>query len=147
MSQLNANFEELMNANIDGLITGADINEVTGHAALTFPESLYPEGITQDSLGLHVDFLNVIGSATEAATAKMARDAYEKNNDNIQFDSTLDFGFLQIQSQHFLKQDLGDNTLYGQSTTTMDYQHGEELSGWRDQMITANAEEAAKLFG
>lgn len=143
---MNQNFEEMMEAGVTNLVDGADVNASSAHATYVMGAEQYPENITPESLAHHLDFINNTGAQVNAATAQLARQAYEQNNDITNFDGTLDLGCVVFNSQHTLKQDLGDTTLYGQSTTTTDYVFGDDLNAWQDQMNASNAEAAAKLF-
>lgn len=144
---LNNSFDEVMESGVTNLVNSADVNSVSGHATFAVTPELFNNDVTQESLGVHINFLNNLTAQAEQATATISRTAFEENNDLVSMDSTLDLGYLQIQSQHFLKQDVGDNTLYGQAITTIDYNYSEDLNNYRDQMAGANSELAAKLFG
>lgn len=144
---MNQNFEEFMEAGVNNLVDNADVNNASAHATFQLGAEQYPEGITPESLLQHVDFINNTGAQVDAATAQLARQAYEQNNDITNFDGTLDLGALTISSQHVLRQELGEQTIYGNSTTATDYVFSEQLNQWQDQMNASNAEAAAKLFG
>jgi len=144
---LNQSFDEYMDDAISSLVGSADVNNTTIHAVLNIPEANYPNGITQESLGVHVNFINNASVQATAATAQLARTAHEADNSITSFDSTLNLGAFTVNTQHILKQDLGDTSLYGQSTTAVDYQFSEDLNAYQDQMTNSNAELAAKYFG
>lgn len=144
---MNQNFEDQMEEAVTSLVDNADVNAAAAHATFVLGAESYPENITPESLVQHVSFINNTTAQVTAATAQLARTAYDQNNDITNFDGTLNLGALTINSQHTLKQDLGETTLFGQSTTTADYVYAEDLSAWQDQMSASNAEAAAKLFG
>ena len=144
---LNTNFDEIMENGVTALVAGADVNNITSHATFQAGPEIFNDEVTQDSLGVHLNFLNNLVAQSEQATAQLSRAAFDENNENTSFDSTLDLGYAQIQSQHFLKQDVGDNTLYGQSVTSIDYNYTDDLNNYREQMSNSNSEAAAKLFG
>lgn len=141
---LNTDFNEIMESSVATYVANASVNQQTGHATFAAPE--FPEGISQDSLNLHVGFINNTTAQVEAATAQIARTVYAADNNITNVSGTLDLGCLQIQAQHVLKQEMGDTTLYGQSVTAVDYIYGDELSAYRDQFALSASEEAAKLF-
>lgn len=143
---LNTDFDEIMEAGVNAFVQGADVNEASAHATFQMTDEQLPEGITAGSLQTHVNFINNTSAQLEMATAQLGRQAYENNNDITNFDGSLEFGGVTFQSQHIIKQDLGENTLYGQSTTTTDYQYSDDLNNWQDQMRNANMEAAAKFF-
>jgi len=143
---MNQNFDEIMEAGVSALVEAADVSAAAAHATYSVDSVILPEGVTIESLNQHVAAINNISAQVEGATAQLARSAWESNNDVTNFDATLALGPVTFNSQHVLRQELGESTIFGQSTTTSDYVFSDELNNWQEQLNTSNAELAAKLF-
>jgi len=144
---VNNDFGEEMQAGVDSLVKGAEFNKATAHVVFNADELQYPEGVTPDSLGAHVNFINNLSSQVEVANAQVARQQFEENNKLTTVDGTLNLGSLSINTQHHLKQQVGEEFLYGQTTTAVDYVHSPEAAEWLQTQRTSSQELAAKLFG
>lgn len=144
---LNKTYGEQQDAAVEALVAGAEFNKVTAHATLNPDNVVFPENITPTSLVDHVNFINNLSGQVEQASAIIGRNEHANNNQLTTVDATLSFDNFTINSQHHLSQKVGDEQLYGMSTTAVDYQHSQEQTDWLEQNRQANQELAAKLFG
>lgn len=144
---LNKEFTAAMNDKVKALVENSSYNTGTNHATFDASKVDMPEGITQESLKEHVGFINELTAQTEVATAQIARDQFAKNDKLTTVDGTLAFDSFTINSQHHLKQQIGDEALYGLSTTAVDYVHTQEQTLWLEDQRQANVSLASKLFG
>lgn len=144
---VNKTYGEKMTKAVAGLIENSDYNKATNHIVFN-PEKLeMPEGVTAESAKVHVDWINDLSAQAEQATAEIAREQYASNDKLTTIDGTLNLGSFSVQTQHHLKQQIGEEFIYGQSTTAVDYNHSVEQAEWLDTQRGANQELAAKLFG
>jgi hypothetical protein len=144
---LNKEYASMMDAGVKNLLANQKFEKGTGHVTYAADKLELPEGITGDSMQLHVGYINDLSAMTEEATAQYARTAHEENEKLTSLDSTLTFGGFAINSQHHLQQRVGDEYLYGLSTTAVDYVHNENQTGWLEQQRQSNVDLATKLFG
>lgn len=145
MSQ-NKSFADKMAAGVTGLVEHADWNKATAHATFNSEKLELPEGVTVDTINTHLDLFNNLTAQTEVATAEIGR-AQRKEDENLTtVDGTLTLGNFVVNSQHHLSQKAGDDTLYGLSTTTVDYVHSQEQTDWLSKQRESNQELAAALF-
>lgn len=147
MSSVNKEFGEEMEAGVKRLVENNEFNKSTNHVTFKADAIEFPKGITPDSLNEHVNFVNNLSAQVEVATGQLARDRWNDNNELTTVDATLNFGGVTINSQHHLKQQVGDDHLYGQATTAVDYTHSAEAAEWLQTQRTASQEAATKLFG
>lgn len=139
-------FEEQMNKAVELLKKDAEFNKATGHVTFS-PKSLsLPKGVTEESMTQHVNFLNDLTGQVEVATAQLAQDYYGEDNNLTTLDGGLNWGGMQLNSQHHLKQQVGDEWLYGNSTTAIDYVHSDESAEWLNTQREANKTLAKNLF-
>ncbi|CAG27288.1 hypothetical protein PPEV_gp194 [Pseudomonas phage EL] len=143
---INKEYGEWMEKGVKGLVDSHDYNKATNHITFDSEKVELPKGVTQDSILQHVNFFNDISAQVETATSQIARSQFEDNKELTTVDGTLNLGGLNINSQHHLKQKVGEDYLWGQSTTAVDYTHTEEQAVWLDTQRTASQEQAAKLF-
>lgn len=143
---INKEYGEWMEKGVKGLVDAHDYNKATNHITFDSEKVELPKGVTQDSILQHVNFFNDISAQVETATSQIARSQFENNKELTTVDGTLNLGGLNINSQHHLKQKVGEDYLWGQSTTAVDYTHTEEQAVWLDTQRTASQEQAAKLF-
>lgn len=144
---VNKTFGESMDAKVEALVKNVEYNKSTNHATFDAEAVELPKDITKESLAAHVNFINDLSSQVEVATSAVARNQWEENKELSSVDATLNMGSFTLNSQHHLKQQVGEDFLYGQSTTAVDYVHSEEASDWLNTQRTASQEAAAKLFG
>lgn len=144
---VNKNYGELMDKGVKQLVENSAFDKATNHVTFNAEKLDMPEGVTQDTIKTHVEFFNDLSVLTEQATAQVARDQFADNDKLTTLDGTLDLGVFSINSQHHLKQQVGDEWLFGQSTTVVDYTHSEEQAVWLETQRKANEELATKLFG
>jgi hypothetical protein len=95
----------------------------------------------------HVNVINELSAQAEAATAQIAREQYANDNSLTTIDGTLNFGGFSINTQHHLQQQVGDEHLWGISTTAVDYLHSDEQAAWLSEARDASRDLATKLFG
>ena len=144
---LNKEYAEKMSKAVQNLVENAEYNKGTNHATFDASKIEMPEGVTQESLKQHVGFINDLTAQAEVATAQIARDQFAQNDKLTTVDSTLSYDCFSINSQHHLKQQVGEDFLYGLSTTAVDYVHPEEQALWLEEHRQANVNLASKLFG
>lgn len=144
---VNKTYGETMDLGVKGLIEHSNYDKVTNHATFDASKVEFPEGVTPESLGTHVTFINDLTAQAEEATAQIAREQFGRNDKLTTIDSTLAFDMFSINSQHHLRQQIGDDFIYGGATTIVDYVHTDEQATWLNTQRTANQELAEKLFG
>jgi len=144
---VNKDFGEFMETGVKGLVEHSKFNKATNHVTYDASKLELPEGITVESLKDHVTVINNLSAQAEVATQRIAHEQYEHNKDLTTLDGTLDMGAFTINSQYHLKQQVGEEFLYGQSTTAVDYMHAPEQAQWLSDQRTASQDLAAKLFG
>lgn len=144
---LNKEYGDLMSKGVDNLVKNSEFNKGTNHVTFDASKVEMPEGVTQESLKQHVDFINDLSAQTEVATSQIARDQFAHNDKLTTVDGTLSFDSFSINSQHHLRQQVGDEYLYGVSTTAVDYVHPQEQALWIEEQRQANVDLATKLFG
>lgn len=143
---LNEEYAKLMGNGVKALVENHTYEKTTNHATFDSSKLVLPEGITEDSMKTHVNFINNTGGMVRNATAEIAREQFKSNDKLTTVDATLSWGGVTWNSQHNLSQKAGDDTLYGHSTTTTDYAHSSDFSQWTADQDKANIEMATKLF-
>ena len=143
---LNKKYGEYMDESVKGLVDNATVDSKTNHTTFSADKLTLPKGVTTESIKTHVTLFNDLSAQVEAATGEVARSEYAKNDKLTSMDGTLDLGAFTINAQHHLKQKVGDNDLYGVSTTAVDYIHSEEQSTWLETNRQQDQELAKKLF-
>jgi hypothetical protein len=144
---LNKEYGEHMNNGVAGLVKHGTYDKATQHVTFNSAELPLPEGVTADSMKTHVNVINELSAQAEAATAQIAREQYANDNSLTTIDGTLNFGGFSINTQHHLQQQVGDEHLWGISTTAVDYIHSDEQAAWLTESRDSSRELAAKLFG
>lgn len=147
MSGTNKSFDAFMGEVVKNLVDNGTYDKATNHVTFDPKKVELPEGITTDSLTSHVTFINNLSGGVEQATAEIARTQYADNDQLTTVDGTLTFDGFNVNSQHHLKQQVGEEFIYGQVTTAVDYSYTDEQTSWLDTQRTANQELAQKLFG
>jgi hypothetical protein len=144
---LNQEYTEAQNAAVKQLVENSTFEKATNHAVFDASKLELPEDITPESMQAHVTYINQLSGQVEVATSQIARDQFADNNKLTTIDGTLDFGGFTINSQHHLKQQVGDDFLHGISSTAIDYYHSEEQTDWLQEHRDNATSLAAKLFG
>lgn len=144
---VNKEFGEAQQKRVADLVKHSSYNKSTNHATFDAGKLDLPKDITTESLSSHINFINELSGQVEVATSEIARTQYEDNKKLTTIDSTLNLGSLSFNSQHHLKQQVGEDWLFGLSTTAMSFNHSEEQAEWLQEQRTASQEQAAKLFG
>lgn len=144
---LNKEYGESMDAGVKDLVEHSEYDKATNHVTFSTENLEMPEGVSEESLKLHTNFINTLGSQVEVATAEVARTQYKDNDQLTTVDGTLALGAFTINSQHHLQQKVGEEHIYGVSSTAIDYPHSDEQAQWLQSQRTASQEQAAKLFG
>lgn len=141
-------FTKHMNTLATQLTESADINSQTNTINFSLEKVTLPKGVTPESLGVHVEFINDMAAVTESATADIARTMFKDNDKLTTVDSALTIcDGLTIRSQHHLQQNLGEETfLYGESTSVVSFMGNEEQSKWLADVQQHNKELARALF-
>lgn len=144
---LNKAFGDSMDAAVAQLVEKGVFDKATAHVTYGVEAVNLPEGITEESMKNHVNFINETASAVEVATAQIARDQYATNDKLSSVDATFSFGGFDINSQHNLRQQIEEDYVYGQGTTAVDYRHSDDLSSWMADQRENSVAQATKLFG
>lgn len=144
---VNKSYDEVMKETVEGLVKNSDYDKATNHVTFNPEKLVFPEGVTPETVKTHVEWINDLTASTEQATAEMARDLFKENDKLTTLDATLSLGSFSINSQHHLSQQVGEEFIYGNSLTAVDYMHTTEQADWLDTQRTANQELATKLFG
>lgn len=145
---LNKEFGESMDLGIKNLVDNHKFHKATNHLEFDANKLVMPEGITQDSIAYHSDYINNLALQAEAATSQIARQLHGDNKELTTLDSTLKLGIaLDINSTHHLRQQVGEEFLFGGHTTAVDFHHNQTQADWLTANRTADQELAAKLFG
>lgn len=106
-----------------------------------------PEGVTTDSIQTHVNYLNQVSGAMEVATAEITRGLYEDNDKINNVEGTMTLPGVVFNTEHTLRTEVGEEHLYGASTTITDFVHTEDASDWLAAQRESNESLARKLFG
>jgi hypothetical protein len=144
---LNKEYTDFMSGGVKNLVDNAKYDKGTNHVTFDASKLELPEGVTNESMKTHVGVINQLAAQAEVATSEIARNEYAENDKLTTVDGTLDFGGFHINSQHHLKQQVGDDFLHGISTTAIDYIHSDEQTMWLQEQRDSSAALAAKLFG
>jgi hypothetical protein len=144
---LNNSYTDFMNAGVKSLVDNSNYDKATNHVTFDASKLELPEGVTAESMQSHVSVINQLSAQAETAVAEIARTQFADNNKLTTVDGTLDFGGFTVNSQHHLQQQVGDDFLWGISSTAIDYVHSEEQTSWLTEQRDASADLAAKLFG
>lgn len=144
---VNKTYGESMDLQVKGLVEHSNYDKATNHVTFDADKLEKPEGVTQDTIQTHVDWFNDLAAQAEQATAQIARTQFESNDKLTTLDGTLNMGAFTINSQHHLRQQVGEEFVFGNSTTAVDYVHSTEQAAWLDTQRTADRDLATKLFG
>lgn len=144
---LNKEFLNSMKAKVDLMVEKGSYDQATHHVHFGEDAVVLPEGVTPESIGTHIDFFNSTAAAAEVATAQIARTQYETNDKLTTIDSTFSIGGFNVNSQHHLSQQVGEDHIYGQGVTAVDYRYGDDLSAWVSEQRDTSVAQATKLFG
>lgn len=144
---VNKTYGETMDLAVKNMVEFGNYDKATNHVTFAPDKVELPEGITTESVAQHVNWINDLSAQAEQATAEFARNAFGDNDKLTTLDGTLNMGAFQVNTQHHLRQQVGDEFLYGHSTTAVDYIHSTEQAAWVDTQRQADHELAAKLFG
>lgn len=144
---VNKSYDELMKESVEGLVKHSTYDKATNHVVFDAEKVSMPEGVTAETIKTHVGWINDLTAVTEQAAAEIAREKFKENDKLTTLDATLGLGSFTINTQHHLSQQAGDDFIYGNSMTAVDYMHTTEQADWLDTQRTANQELAAKLFG
>lgn len=144
MAKTNKPFGKVIDAQVAELVKGAEIHKETHH--IKFGTPAMPEGVTNESLKTHVDFINQTGLAVEAATFQIAQDQFPETKQEA-WDGRLEmFEGLTFNSDVRLREVVGEETLYGTTQTFIDHPHSQEMVDWYSSFRDRNVELATNLF-
>lgn len=144
---LNKDFSERMQKAVDQMKEKGQFNALTNHVNFGADAVTLPEGITEESMKQHVDFINETSGQLETATALIAREQHANNDKLSTVDGSYHIGGVTINSQHHLRQQVGgDEWVFGESTTAISYVHSDEQTQWLTEQRETSVAEAAKLF-
>lgn len=142
MSKFNNNMTSLINS----LTGAATVHKETGAITFETPKDFFPKGITQDSLNLHVNFINNAGVAMEAAVSELAITNYPEAK-LTKWDGELDLGCLTLNAGIQLQEELeGQDPMFGITQSFTDYRFSDDLNTWYGDFAEANRTRAAALF-
>ena len=144
MSELT--YADEMDAGVVNLKDHATIDKITKHITYDASKVKLPDGWTLEMLNKAGNIVNDLSLCADAATAVIGREMRADDENLTTVDSTLDLGQIQINSQHHLRQQVGEEYLYGLSTTTTDFIHSEEAANWLETQRQSSISEAEKLF-
>lgn len=144
---LNKEFGESMDLGIKNLVDNHKFHKATNHVEFDASKLEMPEGVTIESIGAVSDYINSLALQAESATSQIARELHGTNKDLTTLDSTLKLGSaLDINSTHHLRQQVGEEFIYGGHTTAVDFHHNQIQADWLSANRAADQELAAKLF-
>ena len=107
---------------------------------------VFDNGITQESLNKHVDFINRQGAIVHAVTSNVGYSNFEKVGAK-EWTGTMDLGDVQITAHTNVRDDVDqDNVIYGVGDMFFDFKHSEDLSSWYDSFIEADHNRCSALF-
>ena len=139
-----ANFTDTMNVRVANLVKNAEIHKETH--LINFTEKGLPDGITNESLKTHVDFINETSVAVGQAVAEIAQTQYPDSK-HLAWDGHLQLGEgLSFSAGHQLKEEVGDEVSFGVSEVLVDYTYNEDLAKYWGEMQDLNAKRGADLF-
>jgi hypothetical protein len=145
---LNKEFGESMDLGIKNLMDNHKFHKATTHVEFDASKLSMPEGITLDSIATHSEYINNLALQAESATSQIARQLHGDNKELTTLDSTLKLGnALDINSTHHLRQQVGEEYIYGGHTTAVDFHHSQMQADWLSNNRAADQDLAAKLFG
>ena len=147
---LNNEYTKLMGNGVTSLVENHDYNKATNHVTFDQKKAIesMPKGVTPESLQTHVTYINNTSGQVREATAQIARTQYAENDKLTNVDGTLEIGGVVFNSQHHLKQSIGEDAhLFGHSTTQVSYQHSTDHADWLAEHDKINIDLATKLFG
>lgn len=145
---LNKEFGESMDLGIKNLVDNHKFHKATTHVEFDASKLVMPEGITLDSIASHSDYINSLALQAESATSQIARQLHGDNKELTTLDSSLKLGSaLDINSTHHLRQQVGEEFIYGGHTTAVDFHHNQMQADWLSTNRAADQDLAAKLFG
>lgn len=140
------NYGDLQSNLVKNLTKNHEYNKATNVVMFDAEKLEMPEGITGESMEAHVNFMNQVSGAMEVATAEIARDLYAENDKINNVEGTLSIPGVTFNTEHILRSEVGDESLYGASTTMTDFVHTQEASDWLAEQRASNESLASKLF-
>ncbi|BAW98394.1 phage protein [Vibrio phage pTD1] len=139
-------YDELQANLVKSLTKNHEYNKGTNVVVFDSEKLEMPEGITGESMEAHVNFMNQVSGAVEVATAEITRNLYAENDKINNVEGTLTIPGVTFNSEHILRSEVGDESLYGASTTMTDFIHTQEASDWLAEQRATNETLASKLF-
>ncbi|QGZ14522.1 hypothetical protein [Photobacterium phage PDCC-1] len=140
------NYSDLQKSLIENLKKNHEYNKATNVVVFDADKLEMPEGVTSDTIQNHVNYFNQLSGAVEVTNAEITRELHKENEEHLMTEGTLNLPGLTFNTQHNLRIEVGDDTLYGGSTTMTDFQHTEEASDWLAAQRESNESLARKLF-
>ncbi|UVD32201.1 hypothetical protein [Vibrio phage phiKT1028] len=140
------NYADIQKALVKSMTENGEYNKGTNVVVFDADKLEMPKGITSESIESHVNYLNQVSGAVEVATANMARDLHKDNEELNNLEGTLSIPGVTFNSEHTLRTEIGEETLYGGSTTITDFVHTEEAADWLAEQRASNETLARKLF-
>lgn len=137
-------FKDHQDGVVKELVEGAKIHKDTHHIEFSIPK--LPETLTMDNIKETINFINGTTLAVQAATAEIGHNQYPESKIEA-WDGRLEmFDGLSISSDVRLREEVGEETVYGTSQTFVSYPHSQEMVTWFADLQTTNQERIKKLF-
>lgn len=146
MAKQNVSYGDSQKAGIKGLVDKSSFEKGTAHVTFDPTSVQLPEGVTAESMSKHINALNDLTGQVGGATAEIARREYEANKKIERVDGTLEWGGVTINSDHDLRQKVGDDYIYGSTVTTTIHDYSPEQTSWLEENLAHNASLAKDLF-
>lgn len=144
---LNSEYAKLMGNGVATLVEHHNYNKASNHVTFDAAKVEFPENITTESLQQHVEFINNTSGQVREAVAQIARTQHADNSKLTTVDGTLELGGVVFNSQHHLRNQIGEDTyMYGHSTSQTTYHHSSEHANWMAEQDQVNVDLATKLF-
>ncbi|AGB07138.1 hypothetical protein [Vibrio phage VP4B] len=140
------NYGDLQSNLVKNLTKNHEYNKGTNVVVFDADKLEMPEGITGESMEAHVNFMNQVSGAVEVATAEITRELYAENDKINNVEGTLSIPGVVFNTEHTLRAEVGEEALYGGSTTMTDFIHTQEASDWLAEQRASNETLASKLF-
>lgn len=146
MTKQNVSYADSQKAGIAKLVSKSTYDKATAHVTFDPASVTVPEGITEDSMRKHLHAINDITGQVSSAMGEITRREHGENKKVERADGTLVYGGFTINSDHDLRQKIGDDHIYGTSVTAVVHDYTAEQSAWLEENQAHNASLAKGLF-
>lgn len=143
MSKLNPSFIDEMEKDIKDAQKNAEV--IVDTQVVNFKPK-FGDGVTQESLDKHVDFINRQGAIVHAGTSNIGFEHFEQVGDK-EWTGVMDLGALQITAHTSVRDTVdADNHMFGNADLFFDYRHSDDLNAWYDSFVEKDHDRCSKLF-